>query len=168
MPPPSGFPISLSVVDEMIKILVIHGPNLNLLGTREPSKYGTATLGDINETIKEAGEKDGITVNIFQSNHEGEIIDWIHGAVDKYSGIIINPGAFTHYSYAIRDAIAAVGLPVIEVHLTNIYSREKFRHHSVIAPAAMGQISGLGVHGYLAAFHSIIHIIRKKGWTPNV
>lgn len=135
----------------MKKILVINGPNLNLLGKREPHIYGTTTIEDVNQQMEElAGEKD-FELTFFQSNHEGEIIDQIHEAREKFDGIIINPGAFTHYSYAIADAVSAVSIPTIEVHISNIYKREAFRQHSVIAGVAVGQISGLGIFGYLAA-----------------
>jgi 3-dehydroquinate dehydratase II len=137
-----------------MNLLVIHGPNLNLLGTREPEIYGKDTLAQINEQIQSRAEAKGIGVDIFQSNHEGEIIDRIHAAGDKNSdivGIIINPAAYTHYSIAIRDAISAVGLPAVEVHLSNIAARETFRESSVIAPVCQGQISGLSACGYLLA-----------------
>ena len=135
----------------MKKILVINGPNLNLLGKREPHIYGTTTIEDVNQQMEElAGEKD-LKLTFFQSNHEGKIIDQIHEARERFDGIIINPGAFTHYSYAIADAVSAVSIPTIEVHISNIYKREAFRQHSVIAGVAVGQISGLGIFGYLAA-----------------
>lgn len=136
-------------------ILVINGPNLNLLGTREPSVYGTVSLDEINERIERHARDKGVTVEFFQSNHEGEIIDRIQGAAHGDSGrcdaIVINPGAYTHYSLAIRDAVSAAGLPTVEVHLSNIYAREPERHKSVIAPVCIGQVSGLGYRGYLLA-----------------
>jgi len=135
----------------MKKILVINGPNLNLLGKREPKIYGTTTLENINQRMEENAAFHHLALTFFQSNHEGEIIDHIHQAMGKYDGLIINPGAFTHYSYAIADAIAAVSIPTVEVHISNIYKREPFRQHSVIASTAIGQISGLGVFGYFAA-----------------
>lgn len=138
----------------MIKIRVINGPNLNLLGTREPEIYGTLSLQDIQKRLEEEAAGYGIELDFFQSNHEGDIIDKIHDArAAGFSGIIINPGAFTHYSYVIRDAISSVGLPVIEVHLSNLHAREEFRSRSVIAPVCKGQICGLGADGYSAALY---------------
>lgn len=137
-----------------MKLLVIHGPNLNLLGKREPHIYGRETLAQINTQIEAFAARKNIAVEIFQSNHEGEIIDRIQAAGDTESditGLVINPAAYTHYSFAIRDAISAVGLPVVEVHLSNIAGREAFRETSVIAPVCQGQISGLGSRGYLLA-----------------
>ncbi|MDD2716166.1 MAG: type II 3-dehydroquinate dehydratase [Candidatus Wallbacteria bacterium] len=134
----------------MRKILVIHGPNLNLLGERKPEIYGNLTLDQINRKIEQSAKQFKISVLILQSNSEGEIIDAIQTAGDC-AGLIINPGAYTHYSYAIRDAIEAIKIPTIEVHLTNIHAREPFRSESVIAPVCTGQISGLGCKGYLLA-----------------
>jgi 3-dehydroquinate dehydratase-2 len=135
----------------MKKILIINGPNLNLLGTREPEIYGKFTLADIENKLKDFAKKIDVEIECFQSNHEGEIVDKIGGAKNNFEGIIINPAAYTHTSVAIRDAISSVGMPVIEVHISNIYSREQFRHNSFIAPVAVGQISGLGIKGYLLA-----------------
>lgn len=132
----------------MAGVLVIHGPNLNLLGEREPAVYGSTTLAQIDAGLKALGSEIGVTVDTFQSNHEGAIIDAIHAARGRYGAILINPGAFTHYSIAIRDAIAAVALPVVEVHLSNIHKREEFRHHSVIAPVVVGTIAGFGADSY--------------------
>lgn len=138
----------------MKKVLVINGPNLNLLGTREKDVYGTETLESIaSNVIKEAASL-GVEADFIQSNHEGEIIDRIHDARGKYDVIIINPGAYTHYSIAIRDAVKAVGIPAIEVHLSNICAREEFRSKSVIAPVCVGQISGFGGISYIAALHA--------------
>lgn len=134
-----------------MRILVINGPNLNLLGTREPEIYGATTLADIEQALREAAAHHGATVEFMQSNHEGVIIDTIQAHQQHVDGIIINPGAFTHYSYAIRDALSNVQVPIIEVHISNVYKREAFRHHSVIAPIATGQIAGLGWRGYLSA-----------------
>ncbi|HCL00505.1 MAG TPA: type II 3-dehydroquinate dehydratase [Candidatus Marinimicrobia bacterium] len=131
-------------------ILIIHGPNLNLLGKRKPGVYGTLTLDEINRKIREYADSKGISVDIRQSNHEGDIIDAIQQS-GGMTGIILNPGGFTHTSVAIRDAVEAVAVPVIEVHLSNIYSREPFRQKSLIAPLCRGQISGLGWQGYILA-----------------
>ncbi|OEF95504.1 type II 3-dehydroquinate dehydratase [Vulcanibacillus modesticaldus] len=135
------------------RILVLNGPNLNLLGKREPKIYGTTTLEEVNKQMLQIAEEKNLELTFFQSNHEGELIDHIHDAMGNFDGIIMNPGAFTHYSYAISDAIAAVQIPLIEVHISNIYQRETFRQHSVIAPVSIGQISGLGVFGYIAAIY---------------
>jgi 3-dehydroquinate dehydratase-2 len=137
-------------------ILVLNGPNLNLLGTREPDSYGTMTLGEINSALEGlAGEMD-TELRFLQSNHEGALIDAVHEAAGWADGIILNPGAYTHYSYAIRDAIAAVDIPVIEVHLTNVHARESFRHTSVVSPVCLGQVIGLGWRGYLLALHGLV------------
>lgn len=136
------------------KILVIQGPNLNLLGEREPGIYGSDTFESINNEIVLLGKSLDIECKIFQSNYEGAIIDEIHNARKEFSGIIMNPGAFTHYSYAIRDAISAVKLPCIEVHISNVHAREEFRSKSVIAPVCLGQIAGLGKNGYLLALRA--------------
>ena len=145
-----------------MKILVIHGPNLNLLGMREPEIYGHTTLADINASLKARASEEGASIDFLQSNHEGVLVDAIQEATNQYDYIILNAGAFTHYSIAIRDAIAAIKPPVIEVHLSNIYQREEFRHHSVIAPVVMGQISGLGVESYMAALEAIIRKTKKR------
>ncbi|HHU92869.1 MAG TPA: type II 3-dehydroquinate dehydratase [Halanaerobiaceae bacterium] len=143
----------------MKEVAVIHGPNLNMLGRREPEIYGYLTLDDLNKKIQEQGEKLKLSLTIFQSNHEGEIVDFIQEGYNKYKGIVINPGGLTHYSIVLRDALVAVKVPVIEVHISNIYQREEFRHHSVIAPVALGQISGLGTDGYLYALEALSKII---------
>ena len=147
----------------MEHILIINGPNLNMLGTREPEIYGSTTLSDINERIQRCADEAGVAVAFFQSNHEGAIVDKIQEAMGKYAYIILNAGAYTHYSVAIRDAIAAIDGPVIEVHMSNIYTREEFRHHSVIAPVAIGQISGFGAESYLAALYTAIAKLREAG-----
>ena len=136
----------------MIKISVLNGPNLNLLGIREPGVYGDQTLKDIEGKLHTEAAAYGIALDFFQSNHEGELIDHIHRAyTEGVHGLIINPGALTHYSYAVRDAIAAVKLPTVEVHLSNIHAREEFRAKSVVAASCLGQISGLGADSYSAA-----------------
>ena len=135
----------------MKKVLIINGPNLNLLGTREPEIYGKTTLKDIEMQLKNKAEKLNIEIECFQSNHEGEIVDKIHSAKNNFDAIIINPAAYTHTSVAIRDAFASVDIPTIEVHISNVYSREEFRHNSLIAPVVVGQIAGLGIQGYLLA-----------------
>ena len=145
----------------MPRILVLHGPNLNLLGTREPEIYGYTTLDDINTMIAARAAEAGIETAFYQSNHEGDLVDAIQQANHKFDFIIFNAAAFTHYSIAIRDAIAAINVPVIEVHLSNIHQREEFRHTSVLAPVAMGQICGLGVESYLAALEAIIYKLNR-------
>ena len=139
-----------------MRTLIIHGPNLNLTGKRETEIYGKSTLDDINRMIKEWADKNKVEVELFQSNHEGEIIDKIHSAVGNTDFIVINPGAFTHYSIAIRDAISAVEIPTVEVHLSNIQARESFRSKSVIAPVCRGQISGFGPKSYLIALEGLL------------
>jgi 3-dehydroquinate dehydratase-2 len=144
----------------MKKILVINGPNLNLLGTREKEVYGTKTLKEIKLIVEEESKKLGFEVDFSQSNYEGQIIDLIHKAIGKYCAIVLNAGAYTHYSIAIRDAIKAIDVPVIEVHMSNIYSREEFRSKSVIAPVCKGQISGFGVESYVLALQAAMIFIR--------
>lgn len=146
-----------------MKVLVINGPNLNMLGVREKGIYGTKDFQDVCEYIKEEGQKRNIDIKLFQSNIEGEIINEIHKAYyDKYDGIIINPGAYTHYSYAIMDAIKAVNIKTVEVHLSNIHAREEFRHKSVIAPACIGQICGFKEFGYVMAMEAIRQLIMEN------
>ncbi len=135
-------------VKSYMRVLVINGPNLNRLGVREPGVYGSNTLTDLEKGLLTFGEKLNCELTCFQSNHEGDLIDAIHEADEQYDGIVINPGAFTHYSYAIRDAIASISVPVIEVHISNVHAREEFRHTSVTAPVTAGQIIGLGFKGY--------------------
>lgn len=146
----------------MAKVLVLNGPNLNMLGTREPEIYGRTTLEDIDNMLKKRGSEAGIVVDCFQSNHEGALVDKIQAANHNYDYIIFNAAAFTHYSIAIRDAIAAIDVPVIEVHISNIHQREEFRHTSVIAPVAMGQICGLGIESYIAALEAVIYKLKNK------
>lgn len=134
-----------------MKILVIHGPNLNLLGTRETDVYGAQTLDDINKMLEEEGEKHGVEVKTVQSNSEGILVDAVQDARNSADVIILNPGAYTHTSIALRDAVAAIDVPVIEVHLSNVHAREEFRHHSYIAPLAAGQILGFGAESYRLA-----------------
>jgi 3-dehydroquinate dehydratase II len=140
-------------------ILVIHGPNLNLLGKREKNIYGAMSLSKINQEIKKHAKKLKLSVDIFQTDHEGDIVERIGGAPGKYGGIVINPAAYTHTSVAVRDAVLAVSIPVIEVHLSNIYKREEFRHKSLIAGACLGQISGFGCTSYLLALSALAEII---------
>lgn len=146
----------------MKKILVIHGPNLDLLGKREPQIYGKTTLKEIDSQLNKLAKLNKVKLDIFQSNHEGEIVDLIGKSKNKYDVIIINPAAYTHTSVAIRDAISACGLPVIEVHLSNIYSREEFRHISLIAPVAKGQISGFGKDSYSLGFQAALGILKNR------
>ena len=147
----------------MKKILVIHGPNLNLLGTREPAVYGHVTLAKINQMLKTQAKKNKVALVISQSNHEGRIVDLIGSArKNKFQGILINPAAYTHTSVAVRDAIAACGLIVVEVHLSNIYSREEFRHKSLISPVAKGTIMGFGAKSYSLGLDAILDLIEVK------
>ncbi|GER66149.1 3-dehydroquinate dehydratase [Weizmannia acidilactici] len=141
----------------MEKYLVVNGPNLNLLGKREPGIYGTDSLQSLMERMKRLAEKHRVSVGFFQSNHEGALIDRLHAAEEEgYAGIIFNPGALTHYSYALRDAISSISVPVIEVHISNIHAREEFRHRSVTAAVSRGQIAGLGLYGYELALMAFL------------
>lgn len=146
----------------MPKILVIHGPNLNLLGKREPDIYGKSTLDAINKELKKLAKEAGIVLEIFQSNHEGEIVEGIGKAKGKFDCLLINPAAYTHTSVAIRDAIQATGIPTVEVHISNIYAREEFRHTSLIAPVAVGQVSGFGINSYKLGLKAAIDIAKKR------
>ena len=147
----------------MKKILVIHGPNLNLLGQREKDIYGKTTLAEINASLKKLAAAHQIELKVFQSNHEGEIVDTIGQAKkDQINAILINPAAYTHTSVAIRDAVLAVALPTVEVHLSNIYAREDFRHHSLVAPVSYGQISGFGPQSYILGLEALIDLLAKK------
>ena len=145
-----------------MKILVLHGPNLNLLGTRETAVYGSVTLEAINQELERLAKAEGIRLAIHQSNAEGELVDWIQRAIGDFDALIINPGAFTHTSIALRDAIAGVGIPTIEVHLSNIYRREEFRQHSYIAGVAVGQISGFGLDSYLLGLRAAMAHLKRS------
>ena len=146
----------------MKKILVIHGPNLNLLGKRELSVYGNVTIEEINRELKKTAEPKDVSLETFQSNHEGEIVEKIGSSRGHFDAILINPAAYTHTSIAIRDAVSAVALPVVEVHLSNIYSREEFRHTSLIAPVARGQVSGFGKMSYILGLEALIAILNQE------
>jgi len=145
----------------VLKILVLHGPNLNLLGIREVGVYGRITLAAITQALDALAQELNVELRHFQSNHEGSLIDQIHGALGSQSGIVINPGAYTHSSVAIRDALAGVALPVVEVHLSNVYQRESFRHHSYIAPVAIGQISGFGLNSYVLGLRALVSYLQS-------
>ena len=144
------------------KILVIHGPNLNMLGKREPETYGAATLADINAALTRHGQTRDVEVTAFQSNLEGEMVEKIQQAMGVYDGLIINPAAYTHTSIAIRDAVLLLNMPVVEVHLSNIHKREPFRRHSYLSDVVAGQIVGFGMQGYLMALDAILHILQKS------
>lgn len=145
----------------MLSILVLHGPNLNLLGQREPGIYGSLTLEQINHQLQQEADKLGIKISILQSNHEGDLVEAIQIALDHHQGILINAAAYTHTSVALRDAIAAVAIPTVEVHLSNIYRREAFRHHSWIAPVALGQISGFGPQSYFLGLQALVNHLQR-------
>ena len=142
------------------KILVIHGPNLNMLGKREPEVYGSEGLDQINARLEKQAESLGVELDVFQSNHEGQIVEKIQAAPGEVAAVIINPAAFTHTSVAIRDALLLLDVPIIEIHLSNIYKREPFRHKSLVADIATGQICGLGAHGYILALEAAVNLIK--------
>ena len=146
-----------------MKIRVLHGPNLNLLGTREPDVYGSLTLAEIDRRITECAKSIGVQAEISQFNSEGELVEAIQQAGKSADAIVINPGAYTHYSIAIRDAVAAIKIPTVEVHLSNIYGREEFRQESVIAPVCAGQISGFGDQSYILGLQAAKHLVENKG-----
>lgn len=145
----------------MARILVVHGPNLNLLGERQPEVYGRQTLEEINRSLQALAEAEGVEVEFFQSNHEGAIIDRLHQARKVVDAVVINPGALGHYSYALRDAIASLPIPVVEVHLSNPHAREEFRHKLVLAPVCRGQVVGFGPYSYLLGLRAAIYLIRE-------
>lgn len=145
-----------------MNILLIHGPNLQLLGERQPEIYGSRTLEDINFNLCKIASQHGVDLRTLQSNHEGEIVCFIGDNIDWAEGILINPAAYTHTSVAIRDALSAVNLPIIEIHLSNIYAREAFRHHSYVSPIAVGVIGGFGTYSYDLALDAMIHILQES------
>lgn len=148
---------------ERWRVMVLNGPNLNLLGTREPNIYGSLTLEDAANRLHGVAEELHVTVDFRQSNHEGELVDWIHEAARAgYKGFVMNPGALTHYSIALRDAIAGVGLPAVELHVSNVHARESFRHVSMTAPVCIAQIAGLGIGGYEWALRGLVEYIKAR------
>lgn len=144
-------------------LLVLNGPNLNLLGTRQPHIYGSTTLGDVESLCRQAGERLGLGIDFRQSNHEGALVEWIHEARGKHAGIVLNAAAYTHTSIAIMDAISSVELPVAEVHLSNIHQREEFRHLSYVSKVAVGTICGFGAHGYVLAIEALAEHLKTAG-----
>jgi 3-dehydroquinate dehydratase-2 len=142
----------------MKSLLILHGPNLNLLGTREPEVYGALTLTEINKRLVDAGENLGVRVKVFQSNGEGDLIDALHDAREWAAGVVFNPGAYTHTSIALRDAISAIEIPVVEVHLSNVYAREEFRQKSLLAPVCVGKITGFGWQSYLLGLQALVEM----------
>lgn len=148
-----------------MRVLVIHGPNLNMLGQREPDVYGATTLDEINDRLRVEAKKLGVEIETFQSNHEGQVLDLLGKARGQFDGIVINPAAWTHTSVALRDGLAATGLPAVEVHLSNVYAREAFRHTSMTAPVCVGQITGFGPDSYILGLHALVNVIRRKAGT---
>jgi 3-dehydroquinate dehydratase-2 len=146
----------------MWHVQIVHGPNLNLLGQREPEVYGRLTLAEIDERLQALAQEQKVELRIVQSNHEGALVDAVHGAAGWADGLVINPGAYSHSSYALRDAISGVGLPTVEVHLSNVYAREPFRHTSVIAPVCLGQISGFGWHSYRLGLEALLSWLEAR------
>lgn len=145
------------------KILVLQGPNLNLLGTREPEVYGSETLDDVHGRLAELARELGASVECRQSNHEGQLIDWLHEARTDFDGVLMNPGGFTHTSVALRDAISGIDTPVVEIHISNVHAREAFRQHSYVAPVCIGTISGLGTGGYLLGLRAVVDYLNRRG-----
>ena len=154
--------VEIILGQQMTSILILNGPNLNLLGTRQPEVYGDTTLDQIETLCIETGRKAGCNVTCYQSNHEGELVEAIHAARNTHDGIILNAGAYTHTSVALMDAISSAGVPVVELHLSNIHAREEFRHKSYIAPVAVGQICGFGPKGYVLAIYAILDHLEKS------
>ncbi|HSB60692.1 MAG TPA: type II 3-dehydroquinate dehydratase [Vicinamibacteria bacterium] len=145
------------------RALVLHGPNLNLLGTREPAVYGRLTLAEVDRRLRDHGRRRGLAVECRQSNHEGQLVDWLQAAAgERFLGVVLNPGALTHYSLALRDAVAGSPLPVVEVHLSNVHGREEFRRHSVIAAVARGQIAGFGPASYLLGLDALLAVAEAR------
>ncbi|HLZ38306.1 MAG TPA: type II 3-dehydroquinate dehydratase [Mycobacteriales bacterium] len=142
------------------RVLVLNGPNLDLLGRREPGVYGSASLADVRAALEALARELGCSVELRQTNSEGQLVDWVHEAWDAADGIVVNPGALAHYSYALRDAIAAVPRPTVEVHISNVHARERFRHHSTVSPVAVGVIVGMGTYGYELALRGLVERLR--------
>ena len=160
-------PAPEAMLTRMRAILVLHGPNLNLLGTREPGVYGRVSLAEVDRRVRDHGRRRGVRVECRQSNVEGQLIDWLQGAArEGFLGVVLNPGAFTHYSIALRDAVAAITAPVVEVHLSNVHGREEFRRQSVIAPVARGQIAGFGPQSYLLGIDALLALTPGTDGTP--